>query len=76
MVPSPNPSKNLKIINAVDPPVNLKEHFLLIYFGLKQFYLPNLIVTGVIRVKIVVDKIPKLSKYFPPNFAAKTPPGT
>jgi hypothetical protein len=36
---------------------------------------PALIVNGVMRVKIAVDKIPSERVYFPPNFSAKIPPG-
>lgn len=38
-------------------------------------YSPQFITTGVIRVKIAVDRIPKPSVYFPPNFSDKMPPG-
>lgn len=35
-----------------------------------------MITAGVIKVKIAVDKIPRPSVYFPPNFSDKRPPGT
>lgn len=37
---------------------------------------PQLITIGVSKVKIAVDKIPKLSVYLPPYLAERTPPGT
>lgn len=38
-------------------------------------YLPQLITSGVIKVKMAVDKIPNPSVYLPPNFSDRIPPG-
>jgi hypothetical protein len=40
-----------------------------------NIFLPYLIVIGVKRVKIAVDKMPMDSVYFPPYFADKIAPG-
>jgi hypothetical protein len=73
VVPSPIPSKTRSTINQGAPPDNFKHRWRL---HKKCIVSPHSIVIGVMSVKIAVDKMPKLSVYFPPNIDDKTPPGT
>lgn len=75
VVPSPTPSKIRRTISQGAPPDNVYDLFTCQVISY-DYASPHFIVIGVISVKIAVDKIPKLSVYFPPYLADSTPPGT
>lgn len=78
-MPSKTPSSTLKTISHGAPP-ELTNMFFVNYTRLHDYcgykFIPARITTGVINVKIAVDKIPRLRVYFPPYLVDRIPPGT
>lgn len=73
---SESPSRNLRTMSQGAPPEKqLRVVKITVKKQKKLTRLPHLITTGVMIVKIAVERMPKPSVYFPPNFSDKSPPG-